>query len=97
MVSEHGFNTRPEQAQHKTAIENSKLTHVDFVLKILLHTEKRSANIFAGNMVDARMSVEEELHPKNTLNGEEVNLRDGEIQVNLNEIQDNKCELQRTV
>ena len=30
-------------------------------------------------MVDARMSVEEELHPKNTLNNEEVNLRDGKI------------------
>ena len=43
------------------------------------------------------MSVEEESHIRNTINNEAGNLRDGEIQVNLNESQDNKSELQRIV
>ena len=41
-------------------------------------------------MADAKMSAEEERHPTNHLNNEEGNLRDGEIWVDLNEIQDNK-------
>ena len=49
------------------------------------------------NMADVGMSIEEESHPRNTINNEEGNLRDGEIWVNLNEIQDNKYELQRIV
>ena len=48
-------------------------------------------------MEDAEMSVEEELHPENPLNDEEGNLRDGDIQVDLNENQDNKYELRRTM
>ena len=48
-------------------------------------------------MVEVGMSTEEESHPINPINNEEGNLRDGESQVNLNEIQDNKYELQRTV
>ena len=44
------------------------------------------------------MYAEEESHPINSINNEEGNLRDGEIWVNLNEIQTNKpYELQRTV
>ena len=52
-------------------------------MKIILHTTKRSTNIFAGNMADARISAEEEHHPKQPLN-EEVKLRDGELWVDLN-------------
>ena len=48
-------------------------------------------------MADDEMSVEEEHHPKNPLNREEENIRDGEIWVDLNDSQDNKSELQRTV
>ena len=48
-------------------------------------------------MVQVGMSIEEESHPINPINNEEGNLRDGEIWVNLNEIQDNKSELQRIV
>ena len=44
------------------------------------------------------MSVEEESHPRNPLNNEEGNIRDGEIWVNLNESRnDNLRELQETV
>ena len=43
------------------------------------------------------MSAEEERHPQNPLNREEGHLRDGEIWVDLNDIQDNKSELQRTI
>ena len=48
-------------------------------------------------MVDTGMYAEEERHPKQPLNNEEGNLRDGEFWVYLNEIQDNKSELKRTV
>ena len=48
-------------------------------------------------MADAEMSVKEERHPVNPLNHEEGNLRDREIQVDLNDSQDNKSKLQRTV
>ena len=43
---------------------------------------KRRTNIFAGNMIDTRMSIEEERHPEQPLN-EEGNLRDGELWVDL--------------
>ena len=48
-------------------------------------------------MVEVGMSAKEESRPINPINNEEGNLRDGEIWVNLNESQDNKSELQRTV
>ena len=45
-------------------------------------------------MVDVGMSVEEESHPRNLVNNEEGNLREGEIWVNLNEIRnDNPSDL----
>ena len=40
---------------------------------------------------------EEEHHPKQPLNVEEGNIRDGEFWVDLNESQDNKSELKQTV
>ena len=43
------------------------------------------------------MCAEEERHPKQPVNNEEGNIRDGEFQVYLNEIQDNKSELKRTM
>ena len=44
------------------------------------------------------MSTEEEYHPRNPINNEEGNLRDGEIWVNLNKSQNNyPYELQRTI
>ena len=44
------------------------------------------------------MFVEEESHPRNHVNNEEGNIREGEIWVNLNEIRkDNPFELQRTL
>ena len=43
------------------------------------------------------MSTEEESHPRNPINNEEGNLRDGEVSINLNKSQHNKSELQRTV
>ena len=49
------------------------------------------------NMANVGMSTEEESHPRNTINNDEGNLRDGEIWVNMNEHKDNKYELQRTV
>ena len=47
-------------------------------------------------MEDAGMSVEEERRPKQPLN-EEGNIRDGEFLVDLNDSQDNKYELKRTM
>ena len=47
-------------------------------------------------MEEVGMSIEEESHPRNPINNEEGNLRDGDIWVNLNEIQVKKYELQRT-
>ena len=47
-------------------------------------------------MPDVEMSIEEEHHPKNHLNREEENIRDGEIWVDLNDSQDNKSELKQT-
>ena len=44
-------------------------------------------------MLEVGMSAEEESHPRNPINNEEDNLRDGNIWVNLNESQDNKYEL----
>ena len=44
------------------------------------------------------MYAEEESYPRNPVNNEKVNLRDGEIWVNLNQIRnDNPSELQQTV
>ena len=40
-------------------------------------------------MADAEMSTEEERRLENPLNNEEGNLKDGEILVDLNDIQDN--------
>ena len=97
MVSEHGFNTRIEQAQHTTALENNKLTHFYFVLKFS-YTQQREVHIyFAGNMADAGMCAKEECLPEQPINNEEGNIRDGESWVYINEIQDNKSELKRTV
>ena len=48
-------------------------------------------------MAEVRMSAEEQSHPRNPINNEDGNLRDGEISVNLIESQDNKSELQRTI
>ena len=48
-------------------------------------------------MANAKMSAEEEHHPENPLNHEEGNLRDGKICVDLNNNQDNKSKLQRSV
>ena len=48
-------------------------------------------------MADVEMSAEEECRPENPLNNEEGNLMDGEFWVNLNDNQDNKSELKRTV
>ena len=47
-------------------------------------------------MADAVMSVEEEHLPEQPLN-EDGNLRDGEFWVYLNESQDNKSELKKTM
>ena len=48
-------------------------------------------------MANAEMSAEEERHPEHPLNNEKGNLRDGEIWIDLNDSQDNKSELKRTV
>ena len=40
-------------------------------------------------MAEVGMSSEEESHPRNPINNEEGNIRDGEIWVNLNESQTN--------
>ena len=48
-------------------------------------------------MVDADMSAKEEHHPKNPLNREEENIRDGDIWVDINDIQDNKSKLKQTI
>ena len=49
-------------------------------------------------MADVGMSVEEESYPRNLVNNEEGNLRDGEIWEDLNEsINNNPSELQQTV
>ena len=48
-------------------------------------------------MADAGMSVEKERRPEQPLNNEEGNIRDGDFQVDLNESQDNKSKLKRTL
>ena len=49
-------------------------------------------------MVEVGMFAEEESHPRNPINNEEGNLRDGEIWVNLNKSQNiYPYELQRTI
>ena len=49
-------------------------------------------------MADVGMFAEEESHPRNPVNNDEGNLRDGEIWVNLNETRnDNPSELLQTV
>ena len=48
-------------------------------------------------MADVEMSAEEERHPEIPLNNEEGNLRDGKIWVELNDGQDHKSELRRTM
>ena len=46
-------------------------------------------------MVDVGIPIEKESHPRNPVNNEEGNIRDGEIWVNLNESNnDNLYELQ---
>ena len=44
-------------------------------------------------MADAKMYAKEERRPKNPLNKQEGNLRDGEFWVDLNDSQHNKYEL----
>ena len=49
-------------------------------------------------MEEVGMFAEEESHPRNPINNEEDDVRDGEKWVNLNEIRnDNLSELQRTI
>ena len=49
-------------------------------------------------MADVGMYVEEESHPRNPMNNEEGNLREGDIWENLNESRnDNPFELQQTI
>ena len=48
-------------------------------------------------MAEVGMSTEEESHPRNPINNEEGNLRDGEIWINLNESQYNKSKQQITI
>ena len=49
-------------------------------------------------MADAGIFVEEESHPRDPMDNEEGNLKDGEIWVNLNESRnDNQYELQQIV
>ena len=49
-------------------------------------------------MIEVGMSTKEESHPRNPINNEEGNLRDGEIWVNLNKSQNNyPYELQITI
>ena len=49
-------------------------------------------------MTEVGMSTKEESHPRNPINNEEGNLRDGEIWTNLNKSQNNNpSELQRDV
>ena len=49
-------------------------------------------------MADVGISTEEESHPRNPVNNEEGNLRDSEIQVNINEsLNDNPSKLQETI
>ena len=49
-------------------------------------------------MAEVGMSLEEESRPRNPINNEEGNLREGEIWVKLNESQtNNPSELQRTI
>ena len=50
-----------------------------------------------NNMSDVEMSTEEENHLEKPLINEEGNFKDGQIQVKLNESEDNKYELQRTI
>ena len=66
-------------------------------LNSLTKQKEKDNCILQENMADAEMSIEEERHPENPLNNEEGNLRDGEILVDLNDSQDNKSELKRTV
>ena len=48
-------------------------------------------------MEDVEIPAEEKWHPRNLVNNEEGNIRDGEIWVNLNESRnDNPFELQQT-
>ena len=48
-------------------------------------------------MTDVEMYAEKECHIEDTLNNQEGNLRDGEFWVDINDNQDNKYELKRTV
>ena len=60
--------------------------------------KQRELQIYlVGNMVGAGMSTEEEHCPEQPLNNEEGNIREREFWVDLNEIQDNKSELKRTL
>ena len=66
-------------------------------LNSLTKQKEKDNCILQENMADAEMYAEEEHHPENPLNHEEGNLSDGEIWVNLNDSQDNKLKLRRTV
>ena len=64
----------------------------------LTNIKRRIALFFAVIMVDVGMPSEEESHPRNPINNEEDNIRDGEIRIILNECRtDNPSELQQTV
>ena len=47
--------------------------------------EEKNNLVFAGIMANVGISTEEESHPRNPINNDERNIRDGEIWVNLNE------------
>ena len=49
-------------------------------------------------MADVGIPTKEESRPKNLVNNEECNMRDGEFQVNMSEsMNDNPSELQQTI
>ena len=97
MVLEHDYITRPELFQHQNYYKK-QITNFYFIFVKFSYKQQREEQLyFAGNMADAEMSAKEEHDPENPLNCEEGKLRDGEIWVDLNNNQDNKSKLQRTI
>ena len=86
MVIELGLNRLNTYAGKET-----KKTDFYFIIGLNSLTKQKEKDncILQETMADAEMSAEEERHPENPLNNEEGNLKDGEILVDLNDIQDN--------
>ena len=86
---------------------NKPNTEIDKTIKlmffycglILLRNKKRRITLFLKEiMEDIGMFAKQESHPRNPVNIEEGNLREGEIWVNIDESRkDNPSELQRSV